>query len=155
MELVIYKYLKLLPKHTKYYKGDRWTKLTEEGYGQQLEYISESEWVYIFGSFVLYYMGSSWLRWNSLSANNFAFLFSFLLFDEVSLESSQESVSASALSDVFVSYVNSFNDNSVSDSLVDFNTDTSWAYGEDLASLSVIALVWHTSVDGTVGDDVY
>ena len=64
-------------------------------------------------------MGVSWLRWHSLGGDDFALFLGFLLLDEVSLESSQESISASGLSEVLMSNINSLSHDSVSDSLVD------------------------------------
>mgnify|MGYP003692444973 FL=1 len=99
-------------------------------------------------------MGVSWLRRNSLGRDDFALFLGFLLLDQVSLESSEEGISASGLSDVLMSNINSLGHDSVSNSLVDLNTDSSWADGEDLSGLSVIAFVRHSSVNCTVSYDI-
>ena len=55
---------------------------------------------------------------------------------------------------MFNSYVESLGDDSVSDLLVDDDSERSWVDVEDCSGSAVIELVWHTFVDGTIDDDV-
>ena len=55
---------------------------------------------------------------------------------------------------MFNSDVESFWDNSVSDLLVDDNSESSWVDVEDSTSSAVIVFVWHGFMDRTIDDDI-
>ena len=55
---------------------------------------------------------------------------------------------------MFNSDVESLGDDSVSDLLVDDDSERSWVDVEDCSGSAVIELVWHALVDGTVDDDI-
>ena len=55
---------------------------------------------------------------------------------------------------MFNSDVESLGDDSVSDLLVDNNSEGSGVDVEDCARSAVVVLVWHGLVDGTIDDDV-
>ena len=52
------------------------------------------------------------------------------------------------------SNVDSLLDDSAIDALVDNNTDGLCSHVENTTGLTVVELVWHTLVDGTVGQDI-
>ena len=89
----------------------------------------------------------SWLGRDSL--NVLLLLISSLVGESnliVDLTSFQEVLTTLALHDVFHSNMESLLDDSVSDLLVDFNTDSSWCNVPDSTSLTVVDSVWHTSM---------
>ena len=55
---------------------------------------------------------------------------------------------------MFDTNVNALRDDAVSDALVHNDTDGVSGHVEDLAGLSVIEFVGHTSLDGTISDDI-
>jgi len=50
--------------------------------------------------------------------------------------------------------MDSFGDDSLSDLLVDYDSDWSFVDVENSTSVSVVVLEWHTLVDGTIDNDV-
>ena len=77
------------------------------------------------------------------------FLKGIVLFD-----SGDESNTGLGLSDVLDSHVDSLGDNSSIHHLVDNDSDSMSSDIEDSTSLTVVELVRHTLVDGTVGNDI-
>jgi hypothetical protein len=58
------------------------------------------------------------------------------------------------MTDVLNTDVNSLLDNSVTDLLVDGNTHGTWSNIKDTTGLTMIELMWHTLLDGTITLDV-
>ena len=52
-------------------------------------------------------------------------------------------------------HVDALGDDAVSNALVHNDTDGVSGHVEDLAGLTVVELVGHTSLDGTISDDIY
>ena len=82
------------------------------------------------------------------------FLLSLFLKGIVLFNSGDESNTGLRLSDVLDSHVDSLGNNSSVDGLVDNDTDGMSSDIEDSTSLTVVELVRHTLVDGTVGNDI-
>ena len=81
-------------------------------------------------------------------------LLSLFLKGIVLFNSGDESNTGLRLSDVLDSHVDSLGDNSSIDGLVDNDTDGMSSNIEDSTSLTMVELVRHTLVDGTVGNDI-
>ena len=65
-----------------------------------------------------------------------------------------EGLTAGGHTDVLDTDVNALGDDAVSNALVHNDTDGMGGHVEDSASLSVVELVGHTSLDGTISDDI-
>ena len=81
-------------------------------------------------------------------------LLSLFLKGIVLFNSGDESNTGLRLSDVLDSHVDSLGDNSSIDGLVDNDTDGMSSNIEDSTSLTMVELVRHTLVDGTIGNDI-
>ena len=81
-------------------------------------------------------------------------LLSLFLKGIVLFNSGDESNTGLRLSDVLDSHVDSLGNNSSVDGLVDNDTDGMSSDIEDSTSLTMVELVRHTLVDGTVGTDI-
>jgi hypothetical protein len=77
---------------------------------------------------------------------------SFLLI--VFTDTHSESLTATRHTDVLDAHVNTLGDDAVSNALVHDNTDGVLGHVEDSASLSVVEFVGHTSLDGTISNDI-
>ena len=91
---------------------------------------------------------------DSLGRDGLAGLIGFSLKLVVFLNSSKEVKSGGRLSEMLESNVDSLFDDSISNFLVDDNTDSSGVNVEDSTSSSVIVLVGHTLMDGTIDDNI-
>lgn len=100
-------------------------------------------------------LGLSWLSWLSLQVNLLALSLSLSLQSSVGLDSVQEFSTASRVLDVLDSQVNLLLNVSVTNNLVDDDTDGSLGNVENDTGLTVVVLVWHTLLDRTVGLDVH
>lgn len=100
-------------------------------------------------------LGLSWLSWLSLQVNLLTLSLSLSLQSSVGLDSVQELSTASRVLDVLDSQVNLLLNVSVTNNLVDDDTDGSLGNVENDTSLTVVVLVWHTLLDRTVGLDVH
>ena len=98
--------------------------------------------------------GTSWHSWLSLQDNFFTFFFSFFLSLSVGFNSVQEFLSTSGVFDMFNSQVNSLFNVSVTDNLVDNNTNGRFGDVVNNTGFTVVVFVWHTFLDRTVGFDV-
>lgn len=87
---------------------------------------------------------------NSLGLIKAGMGFDFLVF----LHSLEKVQSALALLDVLDTDMDSFLHDSVSDSLVDLDSNGSWGNVPNNSGLSVVVLVWHTLMNGRVGTDI-
>ena len=65
-----------------------------------------------------------------------------------------EGLAAGGHANVLDTHVNALGDNAVSNALVHNDTDGVRGHVEDLAGLSVVELVGHTSLDGTISNDI-
>ena len=92
--------------------------------------------------------------WHSLSDNLLSSLFGSNFLGIVLLDSLNESKSGLRFSQMFKSDVNSLRDDSTVVLLVDNDTNSSRSNVENLTSLTVIVLVRHTLVDGTISNDI-
>ena len=90
----------------------------------------------------------------SLGGDSLASLVSFSLLLIIVSASLEETFSRSRKSNVVVSDVDSLGDNSVSELLVNNNTDGSRVDVENSTGLTVVKVVGHTLVDGTVNNDI-
>ena len=97
------------------------------------------------------FTGTDWL---SLSDNLLSSLFGSNFLGIVLLDSLDESKSGLRFSQMFKSDVNSLRDDSTVVLLVDNDTNSSRGNVENLTSLTVIVLVRHTLVDGTISNDI-
>ena len=66
-----------------------------------------------------------------------------------------ESLTAGGHTHVLDTHVNALGDDAVSNALVHNDTDGVSGHIEDLAGLAVVEFVGHTSLDGTISDDIY
>lgn len=98
--------------------------------------------------------GTSWLGWLSLQLDLLTVGLGFLLSSSVGLDSVQEFLTTSRVLDVFNSQVDSLFKISVTNNLVDDDTNRRLGDVVDNTSLTVVVLVWHTLLDSTVGLDV-
>jgi hypothetical protein len=55
---------------------------------------------------------------------------------------------------MFDSDVKPLGDDSVSDLLVDYDSQSSWIHVEDSTSSAVVVFVWHRFVDSTIDNDI-
>ena len=76
------------------------------------------------------------------------------LFLIVGADTVLESLTAGGHADVLDTNVNALRDDAVSNALVHNDTDGVRGHVEDLAGLSVVELVRHASLDGTISDDI-
>lgn len=100
-------------------------------------------------------LGLSWLSWLSLQVNLLTLSLSLSLQSSVGLDSVQELSTTSRVLDVLDSQVNLLLNVSVTNNLVDDDTDGSLGNVENDTGLTVVVLVWHTLLDRTVGLDVH
>ncbi len=98
--------------------------------------------------------GGSWLSDDSLGWDSLTLLVGFGFNSVVLSDSIKELLSASWKSEMFDSDVKSLGDNSVSDLFVDDHTECSWVDIEHCPGSTVVILVWHALVDGTIADDI-
>lgn len=99
-------------------------------------------------------LGRSWLSRLSLQDNLLTGGLSLLSQASVDLDSLQELLTTSRVLDVLDSQVNLLLDVSVTNNLVDDDTDRRLGDVENDTSLTVVVLVRHTLLDRTVGLDV-
>lgn len=121
--------------------------------------LSELNWVHVdvFAGFSLGWVdnvGIDWLDRKSLGDDFLSFFLGGNLEGVVLLDSLDESLSRSGLSDMLNSDTDPLWDNSSIDLLVDNDTDGDSGDVENSSGLSVVELVWHTLMDGTIGDDI-
>jgi len=127
-------------------------------YASSIE-LSELNWVHV-DSFTRLSLGwvdnvsLSWLDRKSLGDDFLSFLLGGDLKGIVSLDSLDESLSRSGLSDMLNSDTDSLWDDSSVDQFVDNDTDGDSGDVENSSGLTVVELVWHTLMDGTIGDDI-
>ena len=76
------------------------------------------------------------------------------LFLIVGTDTVLKGLAAGGHADVFDANMNALGDDAVSNALVHNDTDGVSGHVEDLAGLSVIEFVGHTSLDGTISDDI-
>lgn len=98
--------------------------------------------------------GFSWLSWLSLQLDGNTLSLSFSTLGGVVLDSLQKFGSTLGVLDVFNSQTQSLFQVSVTDHLVDDNTNRRLGDVEDNTGLTLVDLVWHTLLDGTVGLDI-
>ena len=96
----------------------------------------------------------SWLGWLPLQLNSDTLSLGLSTLSSVSLNSLQELSSALGVLDVLNSQVQSLLNVSVTDHLVNDNTDGGLGNVVDNTSLTVVKLVWHTLLDRTIGLDI-
>jgi len=94
------------------------------------------------------------LDWHALDIDLSALGLSFSLEGVVLADSVAEGFSALTVTDMFDSDVNALGDDAVSNAFVDDNTNGSRVDVKDTASLSVIELVRHTGLLGTVSHNI-
>lgn len=99
-------------------------------------------------------MTLSGLDWDSLGGDLDTLGLGFSLLLIVFADSSLEGLSALGSADVLNSDVNSLGDNSASVLLVDDHSDSVLIDIEDATGLTVVELVGHALVDGTVSNDI-
>lgn len=97
---------------------------------------------------------ASWHGGLSLQLNTLALLLGLLPLSCVLLHSAQEFVSRSGMCDVFDSDVDSLLEISVSNLLVDDDTDGGLRNVVDYTGLAVVDLEWHTLLNGTIDSDI-
>ena len=98
--------------------------------------------------------GTSWHSWLSFQDDLFTFFFGISLSLSVGFNSVQELLSTSRVFDVFNSQVNSLFNVSVTNNLVDNNTNRRFGDVVNNTGFTVVVFVWHTFLDRTVGFDV-
>ena len=98
--------------------------------------------------------GASWLSWLSLQLDGDTLSLGLSTLGSVGLDSVQELLSTLGVLDVFNSQADSLLDVSVTNDLVDDNTDSRLGHVVHNTSLTLVELVRHTLLDGTVGLDV-
>jgi len=91
---------------------------------------------------------------NSLGRDSLSLLISLGLFLVIFLNSCNKSFSTWRLSKMFNSNVESLRDNSVSNLLVNNNSDWSWIDIEYCSSSTVIVFVWHSFMNWAVNDNI-
>ncbi|EEQ41247.1 conserved hypothetical protein [Clavispora lusitaniae ATCC 42720] len=96
----------------------------------------------------------SWSSWLSLQRDLFTLGLGFLLQGSVGLDSVQELLTTSRVLDVLDSQVDLLLDVSVTNNLVDDDTDSRLSDVENDTGLTLVVLVRHTLLDRTVGLDV-
>ena len=118
--------------------------------------LSELEWVHVLEATLGWVndVGSGWSDWLSLGDNLLSGFLGLNLLCIVGLDSGDESKSALRFSEMVDSDVASLWDDSSVDELV--KNDTAGMSGdvENSSGFTVIELVWHTLVDGTVGNNI-
>lgn len=96
----------------------------------------------------------SWLSWLSLQLDGLTLSLSGLSLSLVGLDTVQELLTTLRVLDVLNSEVDTLLNVSVTNHLVDDDTDGGSGNVVDDTGLTVVVLVWHTLLDGTVGLDV-
>ncbi|QFZ30149.1 hypothetical protein EJF18_70223 [Clavispora lusitaniae] len=96
----------------------------------------------------------SWSSWLSLQRDLFTLGLGFLLQGSVGLDSVQELLTTSRVLDVLDSQVDLLLNVSVTNNLVDDDTDSRLGDVENDTGLTLVVLVRHTLLDRTVGLDV-
>jgi hypothetical protein len=102
----------------------------------------------------LHFFGSLWSLWLSFGGDDFSSLFSLALLKIVLSNSLEESKSGVRVSDVLDSNVDLLSDLSLLDLFFDNDSDRSWVDIEDLSSSTMVKVVGHTFMNGTVNNDV-
>ena len=118
--------------------------------------LSELKWVHVLEATLGWVndVGSRWSNWLSLGNDLLSGFLSLNLEDIVGLNSCDESKSALRFSEMVDSNVASLWDDSSVDSLVNNNTDCVTSHVENSACFTVIVLMWHTFMDGTISNDI-
>ena len=98
--------------------------------------------------------GSSWLGDLSLGRNFLSILIGCGFFGIVGLDTGQELFPAGGKSQMLNSDVNTLRNDSLPDLLVDCDSNGSRVHIEDCTSPSVVVLVGHALMDGTIDNDV-
>ena len=121
--------------------------------------LSELDWVHVdillgFSIGWIDNVSLGWLNRKSLGDDFLSFFLGGDLEGVVLLDSLDESLSRSGLSDMLDSDTDSLWDDSSIDQLVDNDTDGDSGDVENSSGLSVVELVWNTLMDGSIGDDI-
>ena len=118
--------------------------------------LSELKWVHVLEATLGWVndVGSRWSNWLSLGNDLLSGFLSLNLEDIVGLNSCDESKSALRFSEMVDSNVASLWDDSSVDELVKNDTTGMSGDVENSSGFTVIELVWHTLVDGTVSNNI-
>ena len=118
--------------------------------------LSEFDWVHVFNARVSRHNNrfSAGLHIDTLNVDSLASGLGVSLLLIVFTNTCLEGLAAGGHANVLDTHVDALGDNAVSNALVNNDTDSMRGHVEDLASLSVVKLVGHTSLDGTISNDI-
>merc|ERR1712038_1702640 len=118
--------------------------------------LSELDWVHEFNARVCsdHNRLLARLRIDTLDVNSCSSGLGVSLLLIVGTDTFLKGLAAIGHADVLDTNVNALRDDAVSNALVHNNTDGVRCHVEDLAGLSVVELVRHASLDGTISDDI-